>query len=176
VEVHDIHGVEFLQLCARSEEEPAAWAAYLATIAAPLNAVIPPPAPPARHLFARLPADARLLTRNVDALPALLSLLANEETSFTCTLHTPACTHTRELTPRRVICEDGLLTVGDSETTLQAALASAHGLAVQRHDHRLNLHLVGPGDTSLLTFHSAADPASALLWRAALRATFSLLD
>ncbi|MDF3057052.1 MAG: hypothetical protein K0R17_1267 [Rariglobus sp.] len=168
LQVFDAAGAERLQMCAVPEISSTAWAACLAPLAAPCNATLRP-AP--RGIFypgPRFHPPAGISLHDPALLPALFDLFAREAASFTCTLPSPAATQRRELTPRHLTFEHGLLTASDGQHTVQIVLPAVHHLA-WRNDHRQRpLHLVGREGTHLLELGPAGTPDGACLWSALL--------
>jgi hypothetical protein len=164
IQVFDTAGVESLQLCAHPDIEPADWADFLSPWVAPLNAAPATPPPRVFHpgrAFADRPGAT---DRGVSLLPVLLDLFARSEASLDCNLPTPAVTQRRRLTPRRITCEHGLLTVTDGVHTLQIILPALSRLSV----HPRHIHLIGHDGNSVLSLHPADTSDGANLWSAIL--------
>lgn len=169
IRIFDTTGAECLQLCAYPGTGPAEWAACLAAFAAPLNAAV---RPVPRGVFNRGErfAAAPGATRHAPSLlPVLIDLFVNEEAPVSCALHTPGATQRRTLTPRRVSCEQGLLTVADGVHTLQIVLPALDHLSVGSR----RIDLVSLDGTSLLSLSPAATPDGACLWSAILHTALS---
>jgi hypothetical protein len=165
VRIHDQRGGEALQLCAPPGLDRARWRSlyrHFTPSPAPgpwfddTGGVLLPQLPPA--------TGPRL---EPDALPGFLALLAAQGESVLVTLHTPVATLTRRIAPERIFAESHVLTLGDGVSTLQVALPGFFALApiVSELDAAPLVHLVGPGDTSLLTLAPTAGRPAAFRWR-----------
>lgn len=165
VRIHDQRGGEGLQLCAPPDLDRARWR--------PLYRHFTPPAAADLRIddaggvfLPHLPAASgpRLET---EALSGLLSLLAAHDELVRVTLHTPAATLTRLVAPTRIFVESHVLTLGDADSTLQVALPGFFALAPIEGgpDTAPLVHLVGPGETSLLTLAPAPGRPAAFRWR-----------
>lgn len=166
IRVFDTAGRECLQLCAHPDTEPADWADFLAPLAAPINVPVHPLLHGGFYSGRTLTADAGATRCDPALLPVLLNLFARSEASLNCSLHTPAATQRRRLSPRRVTCAHGLLTVADGVNTLQVALPALARIAV----HPRQIHLIDHDGISPLSLHPTDTPEGACLWSAILHA------
>jgi hypothetical protein len=169
IQIFDTTGAESLQLCAHPDTEPAAWARFLTPFAAPLNATLR--TAPHGHYYAGLPFETTTDTtlHDTSLLSVLLELFSAEKIPFACTLHSSSVTQHRDLTPRRVSCRHGLLTIADGVSTLQITLAALRHLAVRPR----RIDLIGLDGTSLVTLRPTGTPDGACLWSATLQTAIS---
>ncbi|MEZ0218098.1 MAG: hypothetical protein ACAH89_13260 [Rariglobus sp.] len=169
IQIFDTTGRECLQLCAHPDIDPSDWAGFLAPLAAPLNATVHPVSPGLFYTGRIFTAHPGATEHDTSLLSVLLELFARAEASLDCDLHTPAATQRRRLSPRRITCEHGLLTVADGVHTLQVILPAIARLVV----HPRHIHLVGPDGASLLSLHPADTPDGTCLWSAILHAALN---
>lgn len=173
IEVCNEHGLDFLQVCALPECQVADWADFLADVTledSGKDDVVGIPFESGG--FARAPAQAALVSNDVDQLVRLLTRLSEDEGSVSCTLVTEAVCHRREFSLNRVVAEDGVLTAGEGLSRFQLGLVASRRLAVTLREDGFHLHVVGADDALLLTLSGAAGASDNFLWKEALRAVF----
>lgn len=164
IQIFDTAGTECLQLCAHPDIEPVDWADFLSPWIAPLNATPYNTPSGVFHPGRRFTSRPGAVDHDVALLPVLFGLFARSEASFDCDLHLPAVTQRRRISPGRISCQHGLLTVADGVHTLQIVLPALSRLSVQpRH-----IHLIGHDGNSVLSLHPADTSDGACLWSAIL--------
>lgn len=168
IDILNARGGDILQFCAAQNTAPLAWARCLEGLVDARGGLS------LDGKFAGFPMIPHEVTPQreaVDALPAFLTALGDEQVPVRFLLRTPEVSHLRDFIPRRVTLDYPLLTATDFRSTLQLALSPVRGVAAAPD---LSLHLAGPGDTLLLSLGCAAEHAE--LWRAVVQAAFPQLN
>jgi hypothetical protein len=170
VRLHDRFGGEFLQICAPPDLPRASWHALSRHFASPVATPLHEPDESGGTHLALLPS--RHGARHApDTLPPLLALLSAHDEPIAITINTPGASLSRRIQLKGFSANDPVLTLADSLTTLQIARAGIHGLALaSRYDDATpHIHLIGPGNTSLLTLSPAGGRPAAYRWLAIWR-------
>lgn len=167
LDILNARGGEILQFCADVNTAPAEWAACLEELVE-FQPVAPVEA--RQSGFPLVPSGLYPLRESVDVLTPLLAALGHEQVPVRFLLRTPEVVHLRQFTLRRVGVDYPLLTASDGRTTLQLALPPVQRVMVASD---LSLHLVGPGDTLLLSVGCPGEHA--MSWQAALASGFPSL-
>jgi len=167
IEVRNATGAPFLQLCPPPHSEPAAWADFLADVAAPPPAIVTGCDRPLAG-FALLPDGLPALAGAAAALPGFLARLRDNGIRLRVLLRTPEMTQVGEFTPRWINGDQPLFCAGDDALTLQLALPAVQGFGLGPDG---SLHVAGHGRTLLLSL-TAADPQDRRIWNDALGAAF----
>jgi hypothetical protein len=178
MEVHNAHGLEFLQICPIPGCEPAEWARFLETAAMDHATIMDVSAADRRAemAFPRLAAGARLLSNNAEDVVPLLLAPGGNGVAVRCALRTAEALHSRGLMTSHVDVTDGVLTAGEKGARFQIGLSAVRALALSTSAHGETLHFTGPGDTSLLTLTASAEADSQEAWRAALQEAFPKIN
>ncbi len=180
LEVHNKHGLEFLQLCPIPGCEPADWARFLEAAAEDYSGLSADVAGAAGGRvavsFPCLPAESQLISSNAYDVVPLLESLGGQGVAVRCSLRTAEAVHSRGFLTTHVDVADGVFTAGEKGARLQIGLPAVRGLALGTSPQGWTLHFTGPGDTSLLALTASAEADSQEAWRSALRDAFPQID
>ena len=164
VEVHNRHGLDFLQLCALRRCQPDDWAACIGRALPAPDAA--PAGAPVEGLVPRLLDPRRCHPLEPGAAALLAARLTGGEFPVAFTLHTPEIEHTREIIPTFELDDPGrIATWRDGSTVAQLALPIVRGLAVDFHAAACPVHFIGLDDSVLLTLSGAEDEVASAYWR-----------
>ncbi|MET0261255.1 MAG: hypothetical protein ABW223_00040 [Rariglobus sp.] len=172
IEVCNGHGLDFLQVCAMPECAAADWAEFLGEVVVDVPSGEMANSVTDDRAFPRMMADAQIVSDDVDELPRLLRLLAENEARVTCSLVTAEAAHRREFSLKQVSVEGGLLTAGEGLSRFQLGLPAARRLALTRREGRMRLHVAGADDALLLTLSGGQNEQAEFFWKEALHAVF----
>ncbi len=158
IELRNVHGAEFMHLCAHPAMEPATWAETLAALTEgrpdDLTAIAFDGAP--RYTLPTVPSRATSLGDEVEKLTDLLHALSAHDRTVCTVLRTAEVGHRRRFHPTQVTQRGSLLQIWSRHTTLQLALHAAAELVLEPHTDGAWLHAVGADETVLMSFGPGA--------------------
>ncbi|MBK9989863.1 MAG: hypothetical protein IPP19_03755 [Verrucomicrobia bacterium] len=169
IEIRAADGTEALQIHVPSSFSLDQWSEIITELAAPFKDEPAPRSHPG--FFFALPDDA-IRCGEPNQFPTLLRSCHDAAVCLGWQLCLPSVAHRREFIPALRSYTQGVLTAGDGQFACQLILPAATGLALQRRDGVLGLHVIGPSDTVLLSIAATPDPESVERWHALLQQHF----